>query len=173
MGAALSPESRWVLATGCFWPDGFLLFIFVLPQSAAGFPRDPSRFSSQRMPHMTVAVDARQHLAARLLGQHLMDEIRMAAQASILSDPAVSRFDLNRLVEVLQGKSQRVEESIVGLGYPLACKMVREMTIVTDGDMMVTGIQPRVVVILHDVTIGTCQWIVAQIAAALTVTKSE
>lgn len=102
-----------------------------------------------------------------------MHEIRMASQAGVLSHPAVSRLDPNRLVEVFQRKGQRVEKTIVGLRDPLAHEMVGQVAIIADGDVPMAGILPRIVVVLHDVAIGARQRIVAQVTRTLTVAERE
>lgn len=65
-----------------------------------------------------------------------MHEILVAMQAGSLSDPAIAGFDANRFRKVAGRKGPRVQESIVGLGKPLAEKIVRQMTVITGRDIV-------------------------------------
>ncbi len=47
-----------------------------------------------------------------------MHYVLMAVQTRGLSHTRVARFDLNRIVVVLQSKRQRMEKTIVGFGDP-------------------------------------------------------
>jgi hypothetical protein len=97
----------------------------------------------------------------------------MAIEASVLRHPAIPRLDLYWFMKVLQREGQRMKKSVVGLGDPLADGMMRQVAVVTNCDMAMAGILPRVIVSLHDVAIRARRGIVAEIAPALTVTECE
>ena len=78
----------------------------------------------QRVPRVVVTMDAQHHFA-RIGGQHLMHEIGMTVDAGTLRYPPIARLDLNRLMEILERKRQRMKETVIRLGYPLSKRMVR------------------------------------------------
>jgi hypothetical protein len=125
------------------------------------------------MPHVAVTVNARVHLALGFCRKHLVDNIDMAIEASVLRHPAIPRLDLYWFMKVLQREGQRMKKSVVGLGDPLADGMMRQVAVVTNCDMAMAGILPRVIVSLHDVAIRARRGIVAEIAPALAVTECE
>ncbi len=146
-----------------------------MPESFAGFPKVPVpvRKLTKSVPDVAVTMHTRKHVTAGFFRQHGMNEIPVATQTSILSHSAISGFDLDRFVKILQGERQRVKEPVVRLGDPLAQKVVRQMAIVADGDVPMPRVQPGIVVILHDVAIRAGQRIIAQITGALTIAKGE
>lgn len=125
------------------------------------------------VPRVRMALGAIRRFAIRLRRQQCVDKYRMTMKARALSDPPVSRLDLNRLVEPAGGECQRMKKTVVRLRDPLAGEIVREVTVVTRGDVPVAGIEPRVVMALHDMAIRAGGWVVAQVGRAVTVPKSE
>lgn len=125
------------------------------------------------MPHVAMAMDAREHIPVTRDGKHLVHDGLMTVQASVLSHAPVARLDLDRLVEIFEGKGQGVKEAIVRLGHPLSDEIVWQMAVVAPRHMVVTGILPGVVMLLHDVAVDTGLRIVAQVAGALTVAEGE
>lgn len=94
-------------------------------------------FLSLSMSDALVAVDAIEHVAAVLDGQHVVDELRVTVQASPLRHAAISRLDLNGVVNLARRKRERVEEAVVSLREPLSCEIMRQVTIVAGGDRFV------------------------------------
>jgi hypothetical protein len=77
-------------------------------------------------------------------------------ETRVLDDSAVAFFDLNRILEVACGKRKRMEKTVVGLGKVFADgAVVWRVAIIADSQGVVTGILPRVVRVLHHVTIHT------------------
>ena len=72
--------------------------------------------SPQSVPHAAMAMDAKQHLARRIFGEHLMHRIGMARNTGSLSDTPIPPSDLDRLVKILQCERQRMIEAVVRLG---------------------------------------------------------
>lgn len=122
---------------------------------------------------VAMAVDAQRHFAILGHRPHLMDNICMAVETRALRNVSISLLDLDRLVEVLERKGQGMEEAVVAFGDPFADRMMREMTIVADGDVAMAGILPGVVMTLHDVAIRTRCGIVTQVAPAFAVAESK
>src|SRR5690606_35105662 len=79
-----------------------------------------SRHSFLAMSHIAVAMDAVEHVPARLERQHVVDKIAVAMQARVLGHAAIARLDLNRLVKITGGKCQRMKEAVVGFHDPFA-----------------------------------------------------
>jgi len=100
-------------------------------------------------------------------------KIFVAVDTSVLSDPLVARFDLNRVVVILERKGDRMKEAVVGLGYPFTYEIMGQMAVVAARDMMMTTFLPRVKMLLHHVTVCTGLRIVAEITGPLTVTESK
>lgn len=90
-----------------------------------------------------------------------MNEVFMAIDARILRDSFVARFDFYWVVVVLKRESQRVKKTIISFGHPFADKVVREMTIIADCDMMMTAFLPCVQMLLHRMAVCTALRIIA------------
>lgn len=97
----------------------------------------------------------------------------MATQAGILRHPPVAWLDLDRLGKVARREGKGMEKTIVGLGDPFTDRMGGKMAVITRGDMLVTGVLPRIVMILHDVAIRTCSGIIGHVGCTLSVTEGE
>jgi len=120
-----------------------------------------------------VALDATKHVAARLQGQHLVDEFGVALQARILRHASIPGLDLNRVVVVIECKGQGMKEPVVGLGRPFSDEVVGQMAIVADGNTLMRRFLPRIEMILHDMAIGARLRVIAEVAGALSVTERE
>jgi hypothetical protein len=113
------------------------------------------------MPNVAVAAYAKRHFSSGLLGQHLMYDFRVAMEAGGLRNAPIPRLDLNRLMKILQRKCQRMKKTVVRLRNPLAERVVGQMAVIADGRVAVTGVLPRIILALHNVTIRTRRWIIA------------
>lgn len=74
---------------------------------------------------VAVTMNAVLHVAAGDVGKQGMNEIFVTRNARALGDAAVARFDLNRVFESAGGERERMKETVVRLGNPLAQKVVR------------------------------------------------
>ena len=79
----------------------------------------------------------------------------MAADAGVLRDHFVTRLDLNRVVIILRGESNRMKQAVVSFCDPLADEVVRKMAVVAGCNVVMTAVLPRIVVFLHDMAVGT------------------
>ena len=129
--------------------------------------------SMESVTDFVMAVNAVQHPLPFLSGEQRVNEVLMTMHARVLRHAPVARLDLNRLVKVLQRECQRMKEAVVPLHDPFADRVMREMAIVADGDMLVTRVLPRVVMSLHDMAVRTGGGIVAEIGRPLAVAKGE
>lgn len=84
----------------------------------------------------------------------------MTMQARTLCHTLVTGFDLNGVFKVTRGERQRVKESVVCFDNPLPEGIVRQVAVIAGGDRVMAGGQPRIVMFLHHVTVGTRSWIV-------------
>ena len=125
------------------------------------------------MADVGVTVNASEHVAPRLKRKHLVHDFPMAMETRILCHASVSRLDLNRVMEVFKRESEGMKESVVGLGCPFPNEVVGQMAIVTDGHTLMTRFLPRVVVVLHDMTVSTRLRIVAQVTGPLPIAKRK
>lgn len=105
--------------------------------------------------------------------QQRVHEVFVTADARVLSDRAIAVFNLDRIWVVAHGKRQRVEEAVVGLGDPLANSVMRKMTVVANGNVVMTTVLPCLNMFLHNVTVRTRLRIVAEIASTISIAKSE
>jgi hypothetical protein len=126
-----------------------------------------------RVSDIGVTVNAGEYLIRRLDREHLVDDVLMAVKARLLGHAAIPRFDLDRLVEILQREGQRMKKTVVPFGEPLPNRVMRKMAVIANGNVTVSRMLPRIVVALHHMTIGTTGWIVAQVAPAFTIAESE
>lgn len=120
-----------------------------------------------------VAFDTQLHLAARRFGQHRVHRLRMAIDATFLRDTPVALFNLNRLVKILQRKRQRMKKTIVGLGDIFSHTIAGQVAVITNGNVMVAALLPRIEMPLHDVTVGAGRRIVTEIAMSLGIPECE
>src|SRR4051812_47759462 len=111
-----------------------------------------------------MAMYARKHFAFRILRKHLVYDFGMASKASALRYALIPRLDSYWFVKILQRECQRMIEPVVGFSQQCSKMIVRKMAVVADRDMTVARTLPRVIVPLHDVTIGASCWIIAQVA---------
>jgi hypothetical protein len=88
--------------------------------------------------NVLVAMDAQWHFIAVLRHGHLMHGVGVAIQACVLRNSPISWFDLDGFVEVFQSERKGMVKTVVGLGPQFAEQMMRQMTIVADGNMSMT-----------------------------------
>lgn len=97
----------------------------------------------------------------------------MAVEARGLRDPAVAWLDLNGIVIVSKGEGQRVVESVVAFNHPLTDRVMWEMAIVANGNAMMTGMLPRIEVILHDMAIDAPLGVTRKVAGAFAISEGK
>ncbi len=102
-----------------------------------------------------------------------MNKILVAVDTGTLRHAPVPRLDANRIGVVLHRESERMKESVIGFRDPLADCVVGQVAIVADGHVMMTGILPRIVLVLHRMTVHAGLGIIAQVAGTFAVTKGE
>src|SRR5210317_583435 len=98
-------------------------------------------------------------------------QILMTSKAVVLKNSRIRLLDHYRLVEVLQREALGVMPAVVRFGDVLADKVVRKMTIDTNGYCMVARFLPRVVLRLHDMAVDTNLGIVAEIGQTFRIQK--
>lgn len=97
----------------------------------------------------------------------------MATNAGRLRHPFITGLDFDRVMIILQRERQRMKKTVVGFRHPFANVVMRQMTVIANGHMMVTALLPGIHMLLHDVAVHTRLRIVAQIAGALAVSECE
>lgn len=125
------------------------------------------------MAHVAVAGHAQHHFLLRGGGKHLVNRFGVAGHTGGLGYPPVAGFDFDGVGIVTGGEGQGVEETVVGFGDPFAHRMMRQVAIVADGDVMVARVLPGIVILLHYMAVHAGRGIVAQVAGSLAITKSE
>lgn len=113
------------------------------------------------MPHIAVAMHTRLRRFGGSAGKHRVHKILVTIDTSALSHAMIARLDLDRVVVISQREGQRMEEAIVGFGDPFADRIMRQMTVIANCYMVVTGMLPRIEMLLHHVTVDAGLWIIA------------
>ena len=122
------------------------------------------------MTNIAVAMHTRQHfvpfriLSARISRQQRMCIVFVAIDAGILRNNFVARFDLDRVVVVLQREGNGVKKAIVRLREPFSNKIVWQVAIVAHRHMTMAAFLPGVEMFLHHVAVCARLRIVTQVA---------
>src|SRR5262245_22731749 len=82
---------------------------------------------------------------------HGLDQVPVTSEAVLLGDLPVARGDLDRLLEVLEREGDGVPEPVVRLRQPLRQSLGGQMTVDARGHVPVPALQPRLVLLPHDV----------------------
>lgn len=120
-----------------------------------------------------MAVHTILHVATSGIRKQGVDEVLVTRNASALSHPAIAWFDLNRVLESPRGECQGVKETVVRFGDPFADKVMWQVAVIANRDVVMTTLLPRIHVILHHMTIHAGLRVVAQIAGTLAVAERE
>jgi hypothetical protein len=97
----------------------------------------------------------------------VMHDILMTSPAGAFRNSPASVLHLDRLMKVTGGKSQGMKESVVRLGKILRDQAGWGVTVIASRNRPVTGFDPAIQMILHDMTVGARPWIVAEIGCTL------
>jgi len=120
-----------------------------------------------------VTMDARLHVGPLGGRQQVVNEVFVAIDAGALRHPSITRLDLDRVVVAAKRERKRVKKPVVGLGHPFTDRIMWQVAIVADGDMVVAALLPRIHVVLHDVTVHARLRIIAQVTGTVAVAKRE
>ena len=66
-----------------------------------------------------------------------------------------------------------MKETVVSLRDPLSDGVMRQVTVVANGNVVMTALLPRIHVVLHDVTVDAGLGIIAEVAGPFSVPESE
>ena len=134
-----------------------------------GTPLMPTLARSVEVPHVAVAPDALDGLAAAVGSGDLGDDVLVAVAALGLGDAPVERDDLDRVREPPGGERPRVAEAVQRLDGPLADEVRRGVAVVARRGGAVAPVQPAAVLLLHDVAVPARRRIVPEVRRALRV----
>src|SRR5262245_36669133 len=146
------------------------------PRSQPRLMRSPLRIASAlgAVPGPGVTVQAIQRSPPVPTGLHdCVDQGFVTPQAIRADEVTVLRRDLDRLLEVLQRKGGRVAKAVLGLRHPLHDARVRQMTLDAGRGVAMATLEPRVVLLVHDVAIHARARIRRKIGEALRVDEGE
>src|SRR5262245_40784160 len=110
---------------------------------------------------MTVDAAGRPTVLRLAVAQAIVDQIMVTMTTAIPKHAAVARPDHQRVAIVLQSEPLGVPEPVLGLGIVFVREVVRRVAVVADGDGMVAGLLPAVVVVAHDVAVDARPGVVA------------
>ncbi len=85
-----------------------------------------------------VAMDTREHVATGFGREHMIHKILVTMDTSLLNNGAIAWLDLDRVFEVARGEGERMKETVIGFGNPFTYRVVREVTVVAGGDVVMT-----------------------------------
>ena len=105
-------------------------------------------------------------------GADILDDLLMTLHASVFGDSAVAWFDAQRIGELAGGEGERVPEAIVGFGDVFADDVVGCVAVVACGNGAVAGLEPAIIMLLHDVAVCAGVGIVGEIGSALGIDES-
>lgn len=100
-------------------------------------------------------------------------DLLVAVQTRLLSYFQIACLDPDGIREFARGKGEGVPKAIVGLHPVFSQEVVGSVTVITGGDGTVTGLNPSVIVVVHDVAVGTCFWIVGQVRSPFCVYEGK
>jgi len=101
----------------------------------------------------------------------VVEQVAVAANTVFLKGGSTFRSDLDRLVKILQRKRLRMPPAVFALLNHLGNELMWQMAFDTGGCDVVRPLLPRGILILHDVAVGACRRITAEIRQALAVAK--
>jgi hypothetical protein len=90
-------------------------------------------------------------------------DMTMTCPARLLSDCLVTCPNPQVFWEASGGKGKRVPEAVQCLSEILGEEAWWRMAIIADCGAAVAGFDPPVILLLHDVTVGTCRRIIGQV----------
>lgn len=128
---------------------------------------------TQGMPNFGVAMHAGEHVLPDDRRQQRMRDRLVAVDAGAVRDRTIAGLDLDRVLEIAERESQRMKETVIRLGDPLADRVVGQMAIVANRHVVMAAVLPGIEVLLHDVAVDTRLRIVAEVAGALSVAERE
>src|SRR5947208_9459877 len=114
-----------------------------------------------RMANTRVTADAGKGFARRGHGFDVVHNVLMTFSACVFRDAQAPSFYLNWLMKVVRGERQRMKKSVISFRVVLGNESGRCMAIVTGGNGAMTGFDPAVEMVLHDVAVSAGPRIVA------------
>ncbi len=94
---------------------------------------------------------------------HGLNHGLMAAKTRVFYRLQTVFANPNGIRKILKREGRRVVETIQGFDGVLANNIVWQMTVVTFGHMVVSGLNPRVHILFHDVAVYAGLWIVREV----------
>lgn len=115
------------------------------------------------MTHRSVASNAVQSLRPVSETIHFLNDFAVTITACALGHLTVPWSDLNVVGEEPGGKSIGMMHAIHRFYPVFSKKIMGSMAVITDGNSLVTGFNPTVVVLLHHMAIGACFRIIVHV----------
>jgi len=85
-----------------------------------------------------MAMNTRLHVLATCGRKQRVHKVFVARNTRALRDTLVARLDLDWILEIAHCERQRMKEAVVGFGHPFTDRVMGQVAVVADGDMMVT-----------------------------------
>ena len=126
------------------------------------------------MSDLVVAAHAGNFLSLDLgVRGNVFNDLLMAVETGFFGDASVAWFDADRVGKSAGGKGERMPETVICFHPVFSEEIVGSMAIVAGGDGTMTGLNPGIEMILHDVAIGAGLGITGEVGATLGVNERE
>lgn len=130
------------------------------------------------VPYIAVATDAGKRgltggVAGTRMGIDCAGYLFVAVAARKLSDPTIAFRHPDRFMKSVGCEIVGMPEAVGGFRHILADKTRRSMTIVADGDRVMTRLDPTVVLVVHDMAVSARFRVVTQVGISLGIDKRE
>ena len=128
--------------------------------------------------HIAVATDAGERgLTSGVAGAPMCIDcgsyLFVAVAARKFRDPTIAFRHPDRFMKSVGCEIVGMPEPVRGFRHVLADKTRRSMTIVADGDRVMTRLDPTVVLVVHDMAVGARFRVVTQVGITLGIDKRE
>ena len=102
----------------------------------------------------------------------VMHNILMTFPTGVLRHALTARLHVNGIVETAGGKGERMKKTVIRFSEIFPDNIARRVAIVAGSDRAMAGFDPAIEMVLHDMAIGACSRIIAQIRRAFCINES-
>ena len=124
------------------------------------------------MTDIGVASNAGKLLAGTAHRVDVVHDILMTFAAGVLRHTLAAQLHTNGIVKTAGSEGERMKKTVIGFGEILSEQVGRRVAIIARRDRAMAGFDPAVEMILHDMAIGACRRIIAQVRRAFCIDES-
>lgn len=108
-----------------------------------------------------------------LININRLHDVFVAVAAGVFHDLSRKLRNLDRFMEVAGRKIIGMPKSISSFGVPFAEKVVGGVTVITTNSLSMARMHPPVILLIHNMAVGTGRRIVGQIGPSLCIKKRK